>query len=53
MSQEFFDRDEEKDDSALIILKFNKKQNKKINFRNYAKKIFDFFSIGFPDKPPF
>ena len=50
MSQEFFDRDSEKDDSALIILKFNKKQDKKINFRKYASSIFDFFTIYNPDE---
>jgi hypothetical protein len=50
MSQEFFSRDDEKDDSALIILKFNKKQNKKINFRNYATNLFDFFNTYNPDE---
>ena len=36
--QSFFDREDEKDDGALIILKFNKKKENKIDYKAYSHK---------------
>ena len=42
--QTFFDREDEKDDGALIILKFNKKKENKIDYKAYSHKLVDFFN---------
>ena len=48
--QTFFDRDSEKDDGALIILKFNNKTKKNIDYKYYAGELADFFSTFEPNE---